>query len=74
MKVLYRPLEWHLKGLQQTATGYGKKLTTPYKAEYNGKLYRVYCCCFSNNGTLYIQSKGNDITVEFNQTDVGYNL
>jgi len=52
------PLWWHLEGRSQTATGYGRKLTTPYKVEHNGRLYRVYCVCFSNSGTLYILPGG----------------
>lgn len=48
------PLWWQSKNLQQTASGYGRRLTTPYKVEVNGKWRRVYCCCYSNNGTLYI--------------------
>jgi hypothetical protein len=55
------PLWWHKQGLQQTASGYGSKLTTPYKVEHNGRLYRVYCVCFSNAGTLYILPKGEPL-------------
>ena len=57
------PLWWHDKGLQQTATGYGSKLTTPYKVEHNGRLYRVYCICWSNIGSLYIISKGQHLYI-----------
>ena len=55
------PLWWHKRGLQQTASGYGSKLTTPYKVEHNGRLYRVYCVCWSNSGTLYILPKGEPL-------------
>lgn len=55
------PLWWHTAGLTQTATGYGPKLTTPYKTMHNGRLYRVYCACFSNIGTLYILPKGEPL-------------
>lgn len=50
----YAPLWWHEKGLMQTATGYGRKLTTPYKVEYMGKKRRVYARCFSNVSSLYV--------------------
>jgi hypothetical protein len=50
----YMPLEWQVQGLQQTATGYGRKLTTPYKVRYAGKLRRVYAVCCSNVSSLYI--------------------
>jgi hypothetical protein len=49
------PLWWHLKGLTQTATGYGSKLTTEHMVRYKGKWRRVYCCCWSNSGTCYIE-------------------
>jgi len=47
------PLWWHKRGLSQTASGYGMKLTTKWKINVDGKLYRVYCACYSNNGTAY---------------------
>ena len=62
-KAILAPLWWHDKGLSQTASGYGSKLTTPYKVEHNGRLYRVYCVCWSNSGTLYIQSKGENLYI-----------
>jgi hypothetical protein len=52
------PLRWHLKGLQQTASGYGGKLTSSKKTWFNGRLYRVYIMCYSNSGTAYIIVKG----------------
>ena len=60
----YHPLWWHLEGRQQTASGYGRKLTTPYKIEYNGRLYRVYCICFSNAGTYYILPAGKPVYIK----------
>lgn len=48
------PLWWHKRGLSQTASGYGSKLTTRYKFKWGKKLYRVYACCWSNTSTLYI--------------------
>jgi len=57
------PLWWHLKGLSQTATGYGTRLTTPYKVKFNGRWRRVYCIQFSNAGTLYIGKRSDNLTV-----------
>lgn len=48
------PMPHHLKGLWYTATGYGSKIPTIYKARYNNKFYRVYSSCFSNVSTQYI--------------------
>jgi hypothetical protein len=36
-----RPLWYHLRGLMQTATGYGVKLTTPRMVRYNGRWRRI---------------------------------
>lgn len=61
------PLWWHARGLQYTASGYGKRIPTRYMVRLNGKWRRVYCCIFSNNGTLYIgdffKKTGEVITV-----------
>lgn len=52
-----RELNWQKRGFQETATGYGNKLTTRYVINFEGRNYRVYCRCFSNNGTRYIVTK-----------------
>ena len=57
------PLWYHKQGLQQTASGYGSKLTSRFKVPYNGRLYRVYYICYSNAATYYIVSKGEKIIV-----------
>ena len=62
--LFYCPLWYHERGLMQTASGYGRKLTTSYCIHFNGKLHRVYCCCFSNPRTCYIVSKGRKIIVD----------
>ena len=62
----YRPLWYHEKGLMQTRTGYGQRLTTGNVVLWPGpdgrqRWRRVYCCCFSNSGTCYIDGpKGPD--------------
>lgn len=52
------PMWFHDKGLIQTATGYGNRLATPYMVKVRNKWRRVYCCQFSNAGTLYIGKAG----------------
>ena len=54
-------LPWQLLGLQQTATGYGNKLTTIYKTAHNGRMYRVYAVCWSNSATFYILVKNQPL-------------
>jgi hypothetical protein len=53
----------------QTATGYGRKLTTRYKVEFEGKKRRIYCTCFSNSGSLWFMAKN---TIVINQK--AYNM
>ena len=62
MKVKRELLDWQKLGLQQTATGYGKKLTTPYKVSIGSRWYRVYCCIYSNSGLLYVDSKRHNVS------------
>lgn len=62
-ELLESPLVWQERGFQQTATGYGAKLTTTYKISFNGRLYRVYCTCYSNSGTCWFTAKGVKIIV-----------
>lgn len=57
------PLWWHERGLQQTASGYGRKLTTRYKLRFEGKDYRVYVTQFSNVGSGWILVRGRKIFV-----------
>lgn len=60
------PLWWQQKGLQQTATGYGSRLTTPYKVKFNNRWRRVYCRQYSNAGTLYIGRLADGLFVSIN--------
>lgn len=48
------PLAWQRKGLQQTASGYGARLATPYMVQWRGRWRRVYSYCYSNAGTLFL--------------------
>ena len=57
------PLWWHEKGLSQTASGYGSRLTTPYMVRFNNKWRRVYCRIYSNIGTLYIGKLSDNLIV-----------
>jgi len=65
-EVIIKELWWQKKHLMFTATGYSKKIPTEYMVQWNKKYYRVYCACFSNNGTCYIISKKESIIVDFN--------
>ena len=58
-------LPWQERGLSYTATGYGRRIPTPYKVKTGGKWRRVYCCVFSNSGTLYIGKLSDEaVTVQ----------
>ena len=47
----------------QGADGYGKKITTDICLKFNGekKESRVYCICFSNSATCYIDIKSQPL-------------
>lgn len=69
LEVLYRPLWYHVAGLQQAASGYGSRLTTPVVVRYrhrNGRsyLHRVYVVCYSNAGTGYIRVEGRPVYLD----------
>ena len=64
VKFVYCPLDWQKRGLRQTVSGYGAKLTSAYKAPFNGRLYRIYHTIFSNIGTAWITVKGQKIIVK----------
>ena len=57
------PLWWHDRGLQKTASGYGKKIETRHKVNYKGRDRRVYVDVFGNAGSAYVIVKGEKITV-----------
>ena len=54
----YVPTAWQKLGLHETATGYGRRLTTGYKVQYAGKMRRVYAVCISNVSSLFVIVKG----------------
>lgn len=62
-ELIHDPLWWQKRGLQQTATGYGAALTSEYKIQFNGKLYRLYTTIYSNNGSTWFKTKGRKIFV-----------
>lgn len=58
VEVKHDPLWWQEQGLQETATGYGSKLTSPYKVFFLGRWYRVYYTCHSNVASHWIKAQG----------------
>lgn len=61
--LVHAPLDWQRRGLQQSASGYGAKLTTSHKLSLNGKLYRVYSTCYSNAASHWVTVKGRKIFI-----------
>ena len=59
------PLPWQEKGLMETATGYGMKLTSTWKVKYRGRLYRVYYTCISNAASHWITRRGKKLHVRW---------
>ena len=64
-QVMVDPLWWQKQGLQYTASGYGPKIPTQYKAFVNGKFRRVYCRIFSNIGTCFVMVGKEKQIVDF---------
>jgi hypothetical protein len=62
-ELAYDPPEWMKRGLQETASGYGRKLNSGRKIHFNGRLYRVYVTCFSNAGTAWFTARGKRYSV-----------
>jgi hypothetical protein len=61
--IIERPLWWHLKRLQYTASGYGRKIPTTKMVKLNGRLYRIYCSIYSNCGSCWIQTKEGKVFI-----------
>ena len=59
----YDPPKWMAQGLQETASGYGKRLNSGYKIKWMGKVYRIYVTIFSNAGTCWFKVKDRRIVV-----------
>jgi hypothetical protein len=60
-----RPLAWQRAGLQQTASGYGRRLTSTRVVRLpDGRTRRVYVTCFSNSGTAWIILDGQTRIVD----------
>jgi len=62
--LIYAPLEWQKRGLSQTSSGYGRKITSYYKINFKGKLYRLYNTCFGNASSTWFKTKGRTIFVD----------
>lgn len=57
------PMWYHLKGLSETSSGYGRKLNSGLKISFNSRQYRLYVTIFSNSGTMWFKVKGQKIIV-----------
>lgn len=58
------PLPWQRAGLQQTASGYGKRLTSSRCVRLSdGRVRRIYVTQFSNSGTAWINLDGKSFVV-----------
>lgn len=55
-----KPVPWN-DGRDRS--GYGRRIATRYIVHYNGRWRRVYCHCYSNAGTCYIDGPDGWIVV-----------
>ena len=57
-----KPLAWQAQGLRQTASGYGKRLTSREIAKLaDGRTRRVYITQYSNAGSAWILLDGKKL-------------
>ena len=63
-KLIYAPLDWQKRGLQQTASGYGGKLNSGYNIIFNGRVYRIYITVYGNSGTAWFKAGSRRIVVD----------
>jgi hypothetical protein len=60
-QLIDKPLGFHLLGLQETASGYGAKLTSRRVVRLaDGSERRVYVTQYSNAGSAWITLKGEN--------------
>lgn len=58
------PTAWQKRGLQETASGYGRRLNSGLKIRFEGRDYRLYVTIFSNVGSTWFTTKGRKIYVD----------
>jgi hypothetical protein len=67
VSVIEDPLPWQKAGLQQTASGYGRKLFTTRKLVMTDRrtrrTRRIYVCNYSNSGTAYVIVDGEWLVI-----------
>lgn len=63
-------LPHHKLGLSFTATGYGNKIPTIYKARVAGAWRRIYSRCFSNTSFEYVIINGEECAVDIRHSEV----
>jgi hypothetical protein len=61
--LLDAPLPWQRRGLQQTASGYGLRLTSRYMIHFGGKFRRLYVTCISNAASTWFTVRGEKVFV-----------
>jgi len=62
-ELVYSPPGWMKRGLQETSSGYGKRLNSGYWIRFNGRMYRIYTTVCSNNGSCWFKTKGKTIFI-----------
>jgi hypothetical protein len=63
--VIDDPLPWQERGLQQTASGYGAKLTSRFSVQIDGdkRKRRVYITRWSNAGSAWFFHEGGKVFI-----------
>jgi hypothetical protein len=63
-EVIEKPLPWQRQGLQETASGYGAKLTSSRMIRLpDGRTRRIYITRYGNIGSLWITLNGKKLFI-----------
>ena len=52
----HAPMAHHLRGLQWTASGYGRAIPSEHMVKWEGRWRRVYVCRQGNAGTAFLRA------------------
>lgn len=62
-ELIWNPPKWK-RGLQETASGYGKRLNSGWMINFEGRKHRIYVTIYGNSGSSWFMSRGRKIHVD----------
>lgn len=64
-KLTAAPLRFHKEDRPFNRSGYGKKIPTPFKVRFRGRLYRIYHHVTRTSGRAFIVYKGRQCSIAY---------